>query len=77
MTTIITYEQIKNSYNEFKKNPPKDSFMKYYKEYSFMKSLIEFATQKGLEKDVFEYTKIKNEAAQHLIDMGYKATIEK
>ena len=75
MTTIVTYEQMKNFYNEFKKNPPQDNFIKHYKEFSFMKSLIEYAKKQGLEEDVFEYQKIQKESAEKLISMGYKVNI--
>ena len=76
MTSIITYDQMKNSYKEFKNNLPKDNFMRYYKEFTFMKSLIEFTKRQGLEDDVFEYQKIQQESAQELRNMGYKVTIE-
>lgn len=76
MTSIITYEQMKNFYNEFKKNPPQDAFMRSYKEFTFMKGLIEFAKKQGLDDDVFEYQKIQKESAQNLRNMGYKVSIE-
>ena len=76
MTSIITYEQMKNFYSEFKNNPPQDAFIKNYKEYTFMKSLIEFAKNKGLDNDVFEYKKIQKESAENLRNMGYKISIE-
>lgn len=76
MTTIITYEDVKNMYARFKSNLPQDKFTRYYKEFSFMSSLIDFAKKQNLEKDVFEYRKIQENAAQQLRDMGYKITIK-
>ena len=77
MTTFITYEQMKNFYQEFKNNPPKDKTARCLQELNFMKSLIDFAKKQGLKKDVFEYKKIQENAAQQLRDMGFKITIEK
>lgn len=72
MTTIITYEQMKAFYNNFKNNLPDDLFTRYYNEFSFMKSLIQFAKKQGLEKDVFEYQKIQDQAVEELKKLGYK-----
>ena len=74
MTSIINYEQMKKFYKEFKKNPPKDEFTKYYKEYTFAKSLIEFAKKRELKKDVLEYEKIQKNAVEQLKNLGYKFT---
>lgn len=72
MTTGINYAQMKNMYYAFRENPPTDSFTRYYKELNFMRNLIKFAKSKGLEKDVFEYEKIKEEAVTKLKEMGFK-----
>ena len=72
MTTIITYEEMKNLYSEFKKNPPEDEFEKYYQEYSHAKSLIEFAKNQRLDKDVLEYEKVQKNAMEELKKLGYK-----
>ncbi len=72
MTSIITYEQMKDFYSKFKDDLPKDPIIRYFKEYSFMNSLIEFAKKQGLEKDVFEYEKIKEIAAKELRALGCK-----
>ena len=66
------YDKMKEFYSEFKNNPPEDKFTRYYKEYSFMNSLIEFAKKQGLEKDVFEYEKIQKSAVENLKKLGYK-----
>ena len=76
MTSFISYEQMKLAYNDFKKNLPQDKFDRYYTEFSFMKTLIEFAKKQGLEKDVFEYKKVQKDAAQNLIDMGYTVKLD-
>ena len=76
MTTIITYEQMKEFYRQFKNNPQGDNVSRCIQELNFMKSLIEFAKKQGLNKDVFEYKKIQEETANKLRDMGYKITIE-
>ncbi len=74
MTTIITYSEIKNQYEKFKKNPPEDEFERWYLQYSFAKNLINFAKKQNLDKDIFEYNKVKDEAAQKLRDMGYNVS---
>ncbi len=71
MTSFITYEQLQKFYSEFKKNPPKDEFTRYYREYSFMKTLIDFAQKEGYEIDVKEYEKIKASAIKKLQELGY------
>ncbi|MBQ4077649.1 hypothetical protein IJD15_00510 [bacterium] len=71
MTSIMTYEQVKNFYEDFKNNLPKDDFTRYYKEVSFMRTLIEFAKKQGLKEDVFEYKKIEETATKKLRDLGY------
>lgn len=76
MTSFITYEQVKLAYNDFKKNLPQDKFDRYYTEFSFMNSLIEFAKNQGLEKDVFEYKKIQEDAAKNLKDMGFPIKLD-
>ncbi len=76
MTSIITYDQMKKFYQEFKNNPPADKFCRCLQELNFMRSLIDFAERQNLEKDVFEYKKIQEAAAQQLREMGYKVTIK-
>lgn len=72
MTSMVTYDQMKNFYENFKNDLPKDPVIRYFKEYSFMNSLIEFAKKQGLEADVFEYEKIKEAAAKQLRALGCK-----
>ncbi len=72
MTSIVTYKQMKRAYEEFKQNLPNDSFTRYYKEIMFMKNLIAIAEKRGLQKDVFEYSAIKDNAVKKLDELGYK-----
>ena len=72
MTSIANYEQLKKFYKNFQKNLPKDEFTRYYKEYSFAKSLIEFAKNQKLDKDVLEYEKVQKNAMEKLKKLGYK-----
>lgn len=72
MTKIITYNEMKNSYKNFKNNLPEDEFDRWYGEYNFLNALIKFAKKQNLDKDTIEYTKLKEETAQKLRDMGYK-----
>lgn len=72
MTTIITYEQMKNFYEEFKQNLPEDKFLRYWREVELTRNLIKSAKKQGLEKDVFEYQKIQDEAVNQLRSLGYK-----
>jgi len=71
MSSIITYEQLKNYYNEFKKNPPKDAYDRYASELRQVRNLIETAKLNGLEKDVFEYQKTEKAVIDKLTQMGY------
>ena len=72
MTSIITYEQIKDYYNKFKNNLPQDEFIRYYREYHFLKSLIEMSQKQNLKKDFKEYQEVQKNVIKHLNDMGYK-----
>ena len=72
MTSIITYEQQKNFYEEFKKNPPKDEFNRYYKEFLYMKNLIELAKKENLKDEIKEYEKIQKDTMEQLKKLGYK-----
>lgn len=72
MTTIITYEQMKNFYEEFKKNLPEDEFNRYYKEFSYMKNLIKLAQKENKKKDIEEYKKIQKKDIEELKKLGYK-----
>lgn len=72
MTSIISYEEIKNFYEEFKKNPPADGFTKFYKEFSYMKTLIEMAKNQGLKEEAEQYEKIQKNAVSELEKLGYK-----
>ncbi len=72
MTSIMTYEQMKNLYNDFKKDPPKDSYSKYVGELQHLRLLINTAKLKGLDEDVFNYQKSEQVAIDNLEKMGYK-----
>lgn len=72
MTTVISYEQCKKNYEDFKKNLPEDQFARYYKELVMVRNLAKLAKTKGLKEDVFEYEKAEKEATKILTDMGYK-----
>ena len=74
MTTIISYEQCKKNYEDFKNNLPEDQFARYYKELVMVRKLAKLAKTKGLEKDIFEYEKAEKEAAKILTEMGYKVS---
>ena len=63
---------MKNFYEEFKKNSPQDEFTKYYKEYSYAKSLIDFAKQQNLKEDMLKYEQIQKNAVEQLQNLGYK-----
>ena len=76
MTTIITYNEMKDLYGKFKQNPPEDKFYALYSEYKFMKSLIQLAKLNNMDKDLFEYRKIQEKTAEELRNMGYKVTIK-
>ena len=71
MTSIITYEQMKNFYSEFKKNPPQDEFNRYYKEYSYTKSLVELAKAEDLKTEAKVYEQIQKNAMEQLKKLGY------
>ena len=66
------YEQLKISYQNFKKNPPKSEFSRWYMDIQLLNSLINAAKKHNLEKDVFELQKQKDVACKKLKEMGYK-----
>lgn len=72
MTSIITYDEMKNFYEKFKQNPPEDEFTKFYKEFSYMKNLIEMAKHQGLKEEAEQYEKIQKNAVSELEKLGYK-----
>ena len=44
------YDELKNLYNEFKKNPPKQEFNRWLEEFKYSADLLEFAKKGKSEK---------------------------
>ncbi len=71
MTNILSYSEMQQMFEQFQKNLPQDSFTRYHREYTFTKSLIEFAKKQGLEDDVFQYQQIQKKDIEELKKLGY------
>ena len=75
MTYIISFNELKNYYDKFKKALPEDTFSRLYEELKIVRGLINSAKLEGLKVDTFEYQKIAEENLKQLHDMGYKKLV--
>ena len=71
MTYVISYEEMKASYEKFKSKPHKNLFDKCTQELNYVRNLICLAKDKGIEQDIFEYQKIEKESLEQLRALGY------
>ena len=72
MQPQLNYEELKSSYKRFLKNPPKNEFSRWYNDFMFLNSLIEFAKSANLDKDVFEFQQKRKVAYSKLHELGYQ-----
>lgn len=71
MTISVSYEQLKQAFENFKLKHKEKDFDYYYITYSYMNSFIRFAESKNLSEDIELYKKIKKESAEKIREMGY------
>jgi len=72
MLPQISYEELKNLYSEFKKNPPLQEFNRWLEEFRYSADLLEFAKKANLKEDIVEFTKAKKIAIKNLKKFGFK-----
>ena len=72
MTTYISFEEIKNIYDDFKKSLPEDKFERYYKELKILRSMISSAKNEGKDIDYNSLERIIKQNLAQLHLMGYK-----
>ena len=75
MTSIQSYQEIKNYYEKFKNNLPEDTVSRLYEELMIVRNLIKTAKSQNLDIDTFEYQEIAKKNLKQLHDMGYNKLI--
>ena len=75
MTNIRTFDELMESYENFKKEPPKDIVARLYEELTIVRSIISSAQAQKPDFNTFELQKIADDNLKQLHEMGYKKLI--
>ena len=75
MTSIRTFDELITSYENFKKEPPKDIVARLYEELTIVRNIISSAQAQKPDFNTFELQKIADDNLKQLHEMGYKKLI--